>query len=293
MWFTLEEIEAPVSVDTPVAPDPTVCPTNALSIDESRTPSIDDKTCVGCGLCVVRCPVGAIRLDPHTAIAEVENGDQGAFVDTTYHAVTFARQRNEIASLLTLEPAPYSDARLVQIQMQRLDTLTIPGSRQRVYRLLARNTFLTLGLPARLNTPGDNNAFSELTIGSNTTLVLVEVEPNGDVLDAFRRVISGVAVVRSRYGVRETDVIPCVVMDKLPNVRVDYYQVVENAKDRICVSVRSLPTAALLLGIRSADDRLLKLIRGLAALAPSHPSLEAQASVLWGPVSGAGLNPAK
>lgn len=293
MRFGPEEVAAPVSVETPVAPDSAVCPTDAMGLGEDGVPMIEEALCIGCGLCVTRCPVGAISLDADAGLAGIENDAQGAYVSAPHDPGTFAVRRAELASLLTPEQAPYSDAYLVQVQMSRLDALAVPGSLQRVYRLLARNTFLSLGLPARLKNPGDNNAVAELAVSSEATLVLVEVEPNGGVLDAFRRVISGVAIVRSRYGVGESDVIPCVVMDRLPNVRVDYYEAVKNARDRIGVSVRSLPAAALLLGIRSGDDRLLRLIREYAVLDSLHPSMEAQAMERWGPVSGVGLSPAK
>jgi ferredoxin len=264
-----------------------------MALGEDGVPIIDELACVGCGLCVARCPVGAISLEPDTGLADIEDDDQGAFVSAPYEPSAFAAHRNRIASLLIPEEVPYSDAQLVQVQIDRLSAFAVPVALQRVYRLLARNAFLSLGLSARLKNPGDNNAFAELAIGSEATLVLVEVEPNGDVLDAFRRVISGVAVVRNRYKVGEADVIPCVVMDRLPNVRVDYYEAVKNARDRIGVSVRSLPAASLLLGIRSSDHRLLQLIRELAVLDSLRPSMEDQASALWGPVHGAGLSPAK
>ncbi|MDO8473119.1 MAG: 4Fe-4S dicluster domain-containing protein, partial [Dehalococcoidia bacterium] len=46
------------------APCALTCPTGALSRDpDTPSVSLDQKRCVGCGMCLVSCPFGAIRLD--------------------------------------------------------------------------------------------------------------------------------------------------------------------------------------------------------------------------------------
>jgi ferredoxin len=287
------EVSAAVRVETPLSPETSVCPSDALSVSAMGAPVVDARACVGCGLCVVRCPVGAIKLNAASAVAEVCDDELWAYHACAHDPIVFADERSGISSRLRRERAPFADADLVRVQLARLDSGVQPLALQRVYRLLSRNAFLSLGASARLKNVGDNNAFAELAIGVAATLVLVEVEPKGDMLDALRRVVAGVAIVRSRYGVAAGDVIPCIVMDKLPNVRVDYYEAVQNAESRIGVSVRSIPAAALLLGIRSGDDRLLRLIREAAVLHTTHPSLEEEASALWGSVSGLGLRASK
>lgn len=287
--FGDSEVAASVGVDTPLAPEMAVCPSGALSVSARGAPVVDARACIGCGLCVARCPVGAMKLNAETALAEVSDESSDAYHSIVAEVTEFGEARREIASRVRRERPPFADANLVAVQLARLDSGVEPLALQRVYRLLSRNAFLSLGVAARLKNVGDNNAFAELAVGAGATLVLVEVEPKGDVLDAMRRVVAGVAIVRSRYGVAAGDVIPCIVMRKLPNVRVDYYEAVQNTERRIGVSVRSVPAAALLLGIRSGDDRLVQLIRDADVLETLHPSLEKRASALWGDVSGLGL----
>ena len=58
------------------------CAAGAMSFDEEKgTPKIDPALCILCGLCVSRCPVGAIRLMPGVG-AVVEDAPNEAFVET-------------------------------------------------------------------------------------------------------------------------------------------------------------------------------------------------------------------
>jgi len=47
-----------------------VCPASAISRDERNANIVDEKKCIGCKLCEIACPVGAVtvRSDKHAAI---------------------------------------------------------------------------------------------------------------------------------------------------------------------------------------------------------------------------------
>lgn len=46
------------------------CPTGALSRDsETQAVVVDDRACVGCGMCVISCPFGNIHMEPRIRIA--------------------------------------------------------------------------------------------------------------------------------------------------------------------------------------------------------------------------------
>jgi ferredoxin len=292
--FTSEEVAGPVSVDTPVYPDTSVCPVDAvIMIGSTGIPQIDEGVCIGCGLCAARCPVGAIHLDRRTAVARVTGPEQGDYEPRELTREEFAVERAHLSATLSSELAPFADAALVSGQIARFNEHMMKDEEQRTFRLLARNAFLTLGCAARLKNPGDNNAFAELVVDAESTLVLLEVETGRDMLDAFRRSLSGVAIAISRYGLPHSQVVAGIVVDRLPNVRVDYYEAVKNAASRTGFVLRSLPIAVLLLGIRSGDDRLVRFVLDEAVVDSDHRSLQAAVDQIWGVAPTAGLSPVK
>ena len=295
--FGQDELNAPVVIPTPIAPDASVCPTGAIRADPAGTPTVDPERCIGCGLCAVRCPVAAIHLDPRSGVAVVAPAQGDSYVPTPYDPVAFPIDRATLGASFVEEAPPFEDADQVATQLLRLDRAMMSAAdAQGVFRLLARNTFLSIGLPARLKNVGDNNAFGELAVGDAGRVLVIEVESRGDVLDALRRVLAGVAVVRSRYGLDPGAVVPCVVVRRLPNERVDYYRVLSDAAARIGVEVRTLPIGLLLLGIRSHDRALLDMINEQGILDEEQPSLGDAARDRWGPIASAhrlGLAPDK
>lgn len=251
--FSDEELARQLSVETPLDPDPHVCPTNAIRQDGSGLPLIDRECCVGCGLCVQRCPVGAISLDKNDTAARVCVPQAPHYAPQAYDARAFLDLRGSLAGKLVPEAAPFTDAGLAGLQQARLEAALSKVDAQRFYRLFVRNVFLLHGLPARLRNVGDNTApWTELAVGCRDTLFLFEIEPGPEALDAFRRAIAGVATLSSS-GVSLDHITPSVVLARLPNERVDYYRVLKYVREALGVRVRTLPITALLLAVRGGE----------------------------------------
>lgn len=68
--YAKDEIELDTFKEFPADRAPEVCPTKAISWpQESDSPIIDSEACISCGICVSRCPVAAIYLDPDETTA--------------------------------------------------------------------------------------------------------------------------------------------------------------------------------------------------------------------------------
>lgn len=254
--FSSDELAVAARVDSPYAPDAAVCPTGAISRNDTGVMTITDDQCIGCGLCAVRCPVGAVYLDD-AATAHVEPPDPAHYESVTVAIDEFVARRDELAAAIEHEVPPFDDdPPLLTAQVARALPASEGTQGQRVLRLLARNTFLLGGAAARLKNIGDNNAATELVLDAGERLYVVEVEPSTDLPDAMRRALAGCAIVIARLGVARQDVAAGVVLPRLPNVRVEYYRVITDVRDRLAIDTVSIPLTLLLLAIRAGGADL-------------------------------------
>ena len=292
--FDSEALGRPARMDSPYSPDHSVCPTAAIKRGADGLAAIDASNCIGCGLCVVRCPVGAIWLDEDSATARVQSPSSEAYERRSAPLDEFIAQRAAVAAHLGAEAPPFGSPGLLGRQMDRVSPVVAGPSGQNVLRLLARNAFLVGGASARLKIVGDNSAACELLVDDGAYLLVVEVEPSVDALDAMRRVLAGTAVLIARYGARLEDVTATLIINRLPNKRVDYYGVATDIQARLGLTTITIPTAVLLLWIRAGGVDLEKLTDDLRCLGDADGV--AALFARFGPVDHlieAGLIPAK
>ena len=261
--FSQAELTREVSLPSPLNPEVRVCPTDALS-RSGDSPVVDVSKCIGCGLCVVRCPVGATHLDADTALPIFAPPVSGALVPEP----AFSRARALAGKSIHWEIAPFANADEVLTQLKRASS--IPSTNQQLaFRLLVRNAFLASGDAARLSITGDTSAWAEVAAGmaqeislplKDQLLAAVQIEPGDVGLDALRRLMSGVARAIARHGVEKSSLVPIVVVTAQPNSRTDYYRLVSDASQFLNLTIRTIPLATLLLAIRDRSASMLKIL---------------------------------
>jgi len=84
MSYSSEELLLPKIPEFPADLNNHVCPVDAISWpDDSKSPIIDTDICIGCGICVKRCPTRAIFLGSEGAqISTIEHEHLISVVDT-------------------------------------------------------------------------------------------------------------------------------------------------------------------------------------------------------------------
>jgi Fe-S-cluster-containing hydrogenase component 2 len=272
--FAASVIALELAVPTPVAPITRVCPVDALVMTESGLPSVAADVCVGCGLCVALCPVGAIRLGGDDFRAEVSAAGPGwDIVETS--AGSFASVRDQLATYTPLRESP--DNSTVAARTERFLNSEGPH-RVDALRLLCRNVLLAKGLPARLSNPGDHAAWAELAAQVGDSVAIFELEANGDLLDTLRRLLANAAVLAARNAFPRESSLYFVVAHVLPNERVDFYDVIDDVQGRLGLTVRTLTACALLALVCLSPQETRDLLSTMPPV--SRTTLDALAAAL-------------
>lgn len=218
----------------PGDPSPDVCPTRAIRWDaETAAAFVNSSDCIGCGLCVSRCPYGAIRLADGKA-AQVQRALEGDLVIAGPGEGVHPRpdRRGRIAALDAPAAAalPETVAKLEDDRMM----------------LLVRNLLNEIGLNARTRRRGDPNMRIDAAGFSRSGRPFVaEIEMGAEVLESPRALLEDVAILHSRYGYPVSDIDPVSIILAFPNMRSEYYRVIRDIEKVLDLRCRTITLAAL------------------------------------------------
>jgi len=243
--FSAAEVSREGIVASPFDPRTDVCPFAAISRSEGRI-QIDESQCVGCAVCIPRCPVGAIYWKSRAVEVHVvgQGTDYQRFAEND---VDFRHHVSSIHELLQAESPMFNRSRYLTT-VSALHVASSLRTGPDSIRNYVRSVSLLRGGPARSKIFGDNSAWAELALFHNDLIFPTELEAGGDCLDAVRRLLSGCAQLIHRYNVAREIIIPIVVVAKMPNQRSDYYQIVRDVELEIGIKIRTVPLAIIALG---------------------------------------------
>lgn len=227
-----------------------VCPTNVIQpIGEGGLPSIQSNGCIMCGVCVARCPVGAIFIDP----------GKGAIVqtDTNERFVGASKaQDNEIESTRLAFRAVERSGIMVQETDSLMETIARRNQEAlltitRYPDVLARNLLRALGAIAATRRVGVTSIRMDIlqrTIDGHPGIVEVEFG-NEAVLDAPRDILDDIAVMVVRHGWVRGKFDTAIVTDVLPNRRSEYWLIIADIRKVTKVKVLTMSILTLMLGV--------------------------------------------
>jgi ferredoxin len=229
------ELVLPGTLDTyPGDPCLDVCPTKAVLWDqEYAVASISGENCIGCGLCVSRCPYGAISL-VDGLVAKIETADHDGIVTLgAYRGKHSMPMRNGQIAYLNAPAAvslPITVGKLVDTRAA----------------LLIRNLLNEIGLNTRVRRRGDTNMrIDAVGISLSERPFVVEIELSTGVLESPRALLEDVAVLHSRYGYAVADIDPISIILTFPNIRSEYYQVIRDIEFVLGIRCRTITVGAL------------------------------------------------
>ena len=222
------------------------CPTDALSQGTDGVISIDEGLCIGCGICVVSCPVNAMKINPNAAVPVVQMTNIG----TKLPIEQLLAERDVLNGRLDFIEAP-ANTFVTQIKKirQRLDELgqKSPGSQNVISRNFIRSTFIRMGARVALRQQGANSLLSELVLEENGRIFLGEISTTDDTLDPIRRLLSSAAHALAKLSATRESLTLILVVKSLPNKRVDLYRLLNDIRKYLKLEILILPFDALVL----------------------------------------------
>lgn len=245
MQFSPAEIQCSQTPAFPHDASSEVCAAEALHWDWDRDiPAVDGERCLRCGVCVGRCPVGALYFEKGEL--RVRHTPAPGQRQTTVDPHTAALQKDQLQALANVEKQGAllveSDQLLTEIY-QKLVRLN-----HRSQNLLVRNLLVALGCHSAVPRVGDVYTRMDGLYGAaDGAFGAVEVEFGKDTLEASRAILDDIAVLFTRYAIPKEADRPLVVCLRLPTGRQGYWQVVQDVKTVENIPISTLSVGALLL----------------------------------------------
>lgn len=239
MTLSVSDTELPEPLSSfPGDPAKDVCPTSALfwNNDENNV-TVDQATCIGCGLCIVRCPYGAISLDA-AGKAVVETSDPDS-VTTTRLTGSDLSAHPKLQRVGRIGPPNSPALRYMPSSLAGLNDLESTK--------FVRNLLIACGVKCRTRRKGDTNIRMDGVIGlADGRLGVLEIELGNAMLESPRALLEDVAVLHGRSGIAVNNIDPVSVVLSLPNNRSEYFRVIEDIEMVLGIRCRTVTIGALL-----------------------------------------------
>jgi hypothetical protein len=148
-------------------------------------------------------------------------------------------------------------------------------------RIFVRNALSALGAKVALRTQGSNSLGTELIAIEDGRHYFVEIEGGEDTLDPFRRLIASAARAIGRHQIEASNITLALVLPRLPNKRVDFYRLCDDARNYLNLNVVVIPFAALAAALLQRQKGLARIF-GNFNVYEGKESLLAEATAVFG-----------
>lgn len=244
MRFTPNEIMCDEVKNFPNDQGLNVCAVDAMYWDyKTDTPVVDTEKCINCGVCIRRCPVGAIYFDKTIKVNKTVTDKQ---IRRSADSATSDLQTQQIEELYNVRRSGVLIAESDDLLKSIYEKLS--NIRSSYHNPIARNLLISLGCKSATRRIGDVYTRMDAVYSAvDGSFGAVEVEFGRDTLDASRGILDDIAVLFTRYGIEKTTNLPLVICLQLPNVRQGYWQVVKDVKAVEEITIGTLTIGAMLL----------------------------------------------
>lgn len=245
MQYSLDEITSNNFEDFPCDRTASVCPVSAIAWNnELEIPTINNKVCIGCGICARRCPLGAIYIKNGKVIVSYDE-DSRTLLEN--EKVASEKQNKQISTVSNIKWVHHFTKESDNIMADIYSAIQEYDGRSNAQRLMVRNLIIALGYDCSISRQGDVYTRMDGVFSGEDAKGAVEIEFGSDTLEASRDILDDIAVMNSRFGLSVSDNTPLVVCLSLPNKRQGYFQVIKDIKKVLGIEVQTFSLGSLLL----------------------------------------------
>lgn len=246
MYFSENEIQCDYINEFPYDKSMNVCPVEAITWNDScSTPIIDMKKCISCGICVNRCPVGALYFS-NTGEVMINTTSSIKYIEKKkLNRLTKSIHMNQINQLIDIPRTGIS----LNISDQIIDSIysKLFCLKSNYHNSVGRNLLIALGCKCSNRRIGDVYTRMDAVYSSKYgSLGAVEIEFGKDTLDASRAILDDIAVLNTRYGINKNYNKAIIICLQLPNARQGYWQVVKDIKIVENIKIGTITIGALM-----------------------------------------------
>lgn len=245
MIFSETEIECTLLQNFPSDKDDGVCPVGAITKNtETGLPSIDKSTCIDCGVCIQRCPIGAIYYNGEEIVVNDSISTMQIKVPVTDNNIKVQNKQIKTLSLIEKQGTFINEGKkILEGIYKKLSKL--PSN---YHNNVVRSLLIGLGCNSAIRRIGDvYTRMDAVYVTQLGTFGVVEVEFGKDTLDASRGILDDIAVLNVRYGIQAINNNALVICLQLPNVRQGYWQVIKDIKTIIGLKINTITIGALMI----------------------------------------------
>lgn len=235
--------------DFPYERNRNVCPVDAIKWNyEKELPEIENRKCIGCGLCAARCPVGAIfKADKQMKVSVPKSDD---YIDQPMKDENLARHRLFIREVEKIYWNHRFQKESDSIMEEIYERISRYDGRSMVPNVLVRNLIIALKHECAISRAGDVYARMDAVYSSKIKPACkgaVEIEFGRDTLEASRGILDDIAVMHSRNNLDKKDNAALVVCLSFPNKRQGYFQVIKDIHQVLNLRIQTVSLGALLM----------------------------------------------
>lgn len=218
-----------------------VCASEAIQISkEDLTPYIDEEKCVSCGLCATRCKYSAIFYESNSFKIR-KSVSPNVLYQVNYSQSQYMAREKEFS----YKKVKHINNKLNPKMIQSFHNKTNYYFKKNngAENEIAKNLLLSLGIVTKSRAVGNNDVRTDLFGNNDVFCLLCEVDTTSlDQLDLTRAILDDIAIFSSRFGVDKSRIVPVIIIDRFPNKRSDFYEVLNDIENvtKIKVSVLTL-----------------------------------------------------